>query len=169
MKKTNIVVWLLMLVLVSCKSSTDLTELEIQLIKNELIQALDNHIDDVVALDYDKVMSFYAADHNFFMDGKQLGKYQDIAEVYKWAMDNWQEIYRYQMHDHNIEVFSKEAAMMTALFNHGRIEPSGDTTESTGVCSYGMRKINDKWQIVIQQMDHIYSIKDGKIQNNESN
>ena len=72
------------MILFSCNQlEKPLSVAEKEKIKEEIITAYENHIQDLMNLDYEEIMKFYPKDHIIFGDGKYWGDYDTIDKIWK--------------------------------------------------------------------------------------
>ena len=150
---------LIILTLVSCvQHDNQLSNEEIEQIKNEIIKASEKHAQDLVNKDYEEVMKFYGnvEDHVMFGDGYYWGDYSTIDGIWKDFLGDSKEMIKWDLKNHKIHVFSKEAASYLGEFENIRVESNGDTTIVSGCFTNGMKKINNRWKTVTSHVSHNY-------------
>jgi ketosteroid isomerase-like protein len=151
----------LIVIIVACSAqkNQELTKEEIGLIKQEIIWSYAKHIEDLINLDYEEVMKFYADvdDHILFGDGLYWGDYNTIDQIWKsfCTKDN-KLVLKWDLSEHHVYVFSRKAASYLVQFDNERIQTDGDTTKVTGCFSYGMKKFDDEWKVVTTHVTHNY-------------
>jgi ketosteroid isomerase-like protein len=142
-----------------CQNEQKLTADEISQIKSEIINRSEKHAGDLENLDYKSVMTFYANVDDFivFGDGYYWGDYQTIDGVWNDILGNggWKKMLKWDLKNHKIHVFSKDAASYLVEFDHEHIEATGDTARSSGCFTYGMQKIEGEWKAVTVHVSHI--------------
>jgi ketosteroid isomerase-like protein len=155
-------IFLLVIVLIAAcsgKKNQELTMEEKNQVKQEIIQSYEKHIQDLKNLDYEEVMKYYAnvEDHVLFGDGLYWGNYETINQIWKsfCTQDN-KLVTKWDLIEHHIYVFSREAASYLVQFDNERIQSNGDTTKVTGCFSYGMQKFDDGWKVVTTHVTHNY-------------
>src|SRR6266540_4650946 len=131
---------------------------EIAQIKGDIIKRSEKHAKDLVNLDYKAVMTFYgnADDFTIFGDNDYWGDYITIDQIWKDFTGGVKKMMKWDLKNHKVHVFSKNAASYLVEFDNERIEGNGDTTKVTGCVSYGMQKINGDWKAVTMLITHNY-------------
>lgn len=151
---------LLVLSLFSCSQKVEkISEAETEQIKSEIINRSEKHASDLENLDYNLVMTFYAntEDFIFFGDGYYWGDYLTMDGVWNDILgkDGWKKMLKWDLKNHKIYVFSKDAASYLVEFDHEHIEANGDTARSSGCFTYGMQRIEGEWKAVTVHVTHI--------------
>ena len=144
----------------SCRQQEEkLSASEIAQIKSEIINRSEKHASDLENLDYKGVMTFYANTEDFivFGDGYYWGDYLTIDALWKDILgkDGWKKMLKWDLKNHKIHVFSRDAASYSVEFDHAHIDASGDTARSSGCFTYGMQRINGEWRAVTAHVSHI--------------
>lgn len=67
---------------------------------------------------------------------------------------------RWNLRNHKIHVFSRDAASYLVEFDNERVNKLGDTTKVIGCFSYGMQRIDGEWKAVTTHVSHIYNMND---------
>ena len=130
-------------------------------IKEEIIESYEKHINDLKNLDYEEVMKYYANtdDHILFGDGSEWGDYNTVDAIWRsFCTQDVKSILKWELSNHQVHVFSRDAASYLVQFDNERIQANGDTTKVTGCFSYGMLKIDNKWKVVTTHVSHNYKI-----------
>lgn len=156
--KYYLFVLFLIFTIISCSGDPNqLSPAEIEQIKNEIIQRSEQHASDLENMDYDSVMTFYSKDLIFFGDGYYWGDYLTADGVWKDILNEggWKKMLYWDLQNHKIHVFSKEAASYLVEFDHKHLEQNGDTLGSSGCFTYGMQKIDGEWKAVTGHVTHI--------------
>lgn len=141
----------------SARLSTD----EISKIENDIILRSEKHASDLENLDYKSVITFYADTEDFiwFGDGYYWGDFKTAEGVLNGMLvsgeERWAKIIKWDLQNHKVHVFSRDAASYLVEFDHLHVELDGDTVGSSGNFSYGMRKINGDWKAVTVHVSHI--------------
>ena len=155
--------WILclsILVLSECsQKEKKLSIAEIAQIKADIIKRSEKHASDLENLDYKSVMTFYANTQDFivFGDGYYWGDYLTMDGVWKGILGKggWKKMLKWDIKNHKIHVFSREAASYLVEFDHEHLQPNGDTARSSGCFTYGMQKIEDEWKAITIHVTHI--------------
>lgn len=144
------------LVLGCDQQSDKLSTAEIAQIENEIIKRSEKHASDLENLDYKSVMTFYAKEHIFFGDGYYWGDYLTIDGIWKDILGGgWKKMLKWDLQNHKVHVFSRDAASYLVEFDHEHLAKSGDTIRSSGCFTYGMQKIDGEWKAVTAHVSHI--------------
>ncbi len=148
-----------LLSLVSCNyTEKPLDQEEKQQIKTEVISSIENHIVDLVNQDYNKVMKFYVKDdYILFGDGKYWGNYKTVDDIWGTWLPRWEKITKWELKNHKVHVFSRDAAIDYVEWVHERIEEDGDTTKAYGSWAWSMQKFPEGWKSVGTMIDHRYT------------
>jgi ketosteroid isomerase-like protein len=143
--------------MVGCtQQSTTLSPDEIVKIENEIIMRSEKHASDLKNLDYKSVMTFYAKDLIMFGDGYYWGDYLTTDGIWKDLLGgSWKKMLKWDLQNHQVHVFSKDAASYLVEFDHAHLIENGDTVRSSGCFTYGMQKIDDEWKAVTVHISHI--------------
>ena len=153
-------IYILAIIITACSSqrSDELTREEVAQIKQEIIKSYEKHVNDLKNLDYESVMKYYAnvEDVILFGDGNYWGDYITINQIWKSFTGGVKQILKWDLKNHQVHVFSRNAASYLVEFDNERIEASGDTTKVTGCFSYGMQKIDGEWKVVTTHVTHNY-------------
>ena len=154
------ILFLFVLSLFSCSQHQEkLSAAEIAQIKSEIIKRSEKHASDLENLDYKSVMTFYANTENFivFGDGYYWGDYLTMDGVWKDLLGErgWKKMLKWDLKNHKVYVFSKDAASYLVEFDHAHIDANGDTARSSGCFTYGMQKIDGEWKAVTAHVSHI--------------
>ena len=156
------IVLLVSLCLISCdqqKKHEGLSSNERSQIKEEIIESYEKHINDLKNLDYEEVMKYYANidDHILFGDGSEWGDFTTVDAIWKsFCTQEVKSILKWDLSNHQVHAFSRDAASYLVQFDNERIQTNGDTTKVTGCFSYGMQKIDDNWKVVTTHVSHNY-------------
>ena len=143
---------------ISCRVEVKpLTIEEKDKIKKEVFSAYRDHIEHLLALDYQEMMKFYPDEHIIYGDGEYWGDYETIDQIWKQFTDDVQKMLKWEVDDHQIFVHSKDAASYLVEFVNWRIESKGDTTKVHGSFSFGMQKYPDGWKAATQNVTHHYT------------
>jgi len=146
------------LLMLGCnQQSAILSTEEIDKIKNEIIMQSEKHASDLENLDYKSVMSFYAEDLIVFGDGYYWGDYLTMDGIWKDILGEggWKKMLKWDLQNHKVHVFSKDAASYLVEFDHEHLVENGDTVRSSGCFTYGMQKIDREWKAVTAHVSHI--------------
>jgi hypothetical protein len=145
-----------------CCSTHELSEKEVEKVKNEIMRRADEHAQDLVNLDHRAIMTFYADVNDFivFGDGYYWGDYKTIESVWKDFTTGVRRVIKWELHNPKIHVFSEDVASCLVEFYHERINAQGDTTKGHGCFSYSMQKINGDWKAVTMHVTHNYDLFD---------
>lgn len=152
--------FILLFVMFGCNQNEQkLSADEISRIKNEIIGRSEKHARDLENLDYKSVMTFYANIDDFivFGDGYYWGDYQTIDGVWNEILGKggWKKMLKWDLKNHQIHVFSRNAASYLVEFDHEHLSATGDTARSSGCFTYGMQKIDGDWKAVTAHVSHI--------------
>jgi hypothetical protein len=152
--------FLFVLSLLSCSQKEEkLSAAEIAQIKSEIIKRSEKHASDLENLDYKSVMTFYANTDDFvvFGDGYYWGDYLTMNGVWKDILGEggWKKMLKWDLKNHKVYVFSKDAASYLVEFDHEHIQPNGDTARSSGCFTYGVQRIDGEWKAVTAHVSHI--------------
>lgn len=156
----KLIISLFVLNLFSCSQNEQkISAVEIEQIKSEIIKRSEKHASDLENLDYKSVMTFYANTEDFivFGDGYYWGDYLTIDGLWKDILGKggWQKMLKWDLKNHQIHVFSKDAASYLVEFDHEHIDATGDTARSSGCFTYGMQRIDGEWKAVTAHVSHI--------------
>lgn len=156
----KLALFLIAATVLSCNSKErKLSAGEIEKIKSEIISRSEKHASDLENLDYKSVMTFYANTDDFivFGDGYYWGDYLTIDGLWKDILgkDGWKKMLKWDLKNHKVHVFSKDAASYLVEFDHAHIDATGDTARSSGCFTYGMQKIDGEWKAVTAHVSHI--------------
>lgn len=78
-------------------------------------------------------MNYYVnEDYIVFGDGKYWGDYNTVDDIWGSALPAWKAIMKWELKNHKVHVFSREAAIDYVEWEHERIEEKGDTTKAFG-------------------------------------
>jgi len=149
---------LIVVLVISCsQQSGKLSNNEIEQIKNEIIARSEKQAHDLENLDYKSVMMFYAKDLIVFGDGYYWGDYLTMDGIWKDILGEggWKKMLKWDLQNHKIHVYSKNAASYLVEFDHEHLNKKGDTIRSSGCFTYGMQKINGEWKAVTVHVSHI--------------
>ena len=149
--------FLTIILLIGCSQQPgQLSGDEIENIKNEIIKQSEKHASDLKNHDYPSVMTFYAKDLIVFGDGYYWGDYLTMDGIWKNILgeNGWKKILKWDLQNHKIHVYSKNAASYLVEFDHEHINEKGDTIISSGCFTYGMQKINGEWKAVTVHVSH---------------
>ena len=106
---------------------------EIDQIKNEIIESSEKHTGSIENLEYEEVMKFYGDVDDFvkYGDGFYWGDYLTGDGIWKDFLKpkNWKGNFKWDLSNHKIHVFSKEAASLLVEFDHERTTVNGDNTK----------------------------------------
>ena len=158
MKMKHILPYIAFITIFACSpSNNQLSVEEIEQIKNEIIQRSEKHASDLENMDHKSVMTFYSKNHIFFGDGYYWGDYLTVDGVWNQYLGDggWKKILYWDLQNHKIHVFSKNAASYLVEFDQKHVEQNGDTIGSSGCFTYGMQKINGGWKAVTGHVTHI--------------
>jgi hypothetical protein len=157
------------LLLSSCQQESQLSSEEVAQIKADIIKRSEKHAQDLVNLDYKAVMTFYGNvdDCILFGDGNYWGDYITVDQIWKSFTGGVKHMFKWDLKNHKIHVFSKNAASYLVEFDNERIERNGDTTKVTGCFSYGMQKIDGDWKAVTIHVTHNYKAGYGAERNSQ--
>lgn len=139
------------------QQSTILSTDEIGKIETEIIARSEKHASDLENLDYKSVMLFYAEDLIVFGDGYYWGDYLTMDGVWKDILGEggWKKMLKWDLQNHKVHVFSRDAASYLVEFDHEHLVENGDTVRSSGCFTYGMQKIDGEWKAVTAHVSHI--------------
>jgi ketosteroid isomerase-like protein len=145
--------------IVSCNhTDTPLTEEEKELIKIEVINSIENHVQDIINQDYDDVMKFYVEDdYILFGDGTYWSDYETVDDIWGTWLPRWKKITKWELKNHKVHVFSTNAAIDYVEWIHERIEEDGDTTKAYGSWAWAMQKFPEGWRSTGAMIDHRYT------------
>ncbi len=153
------ILFLLVLSSFSCSQKEEkLSAAEIAKIKNEIINRSEKHASDLENMDYKSVMTFYANTEDFivFGDGYYWGDYLTMDGIWKDILvGGWKKMLKWDLKNHKVHVFSKDAASYLVEFDHEHLDDNGDTIRSSGCFTYGMQKIDGEWKAVTAHVSHI--------------
>jgi len=143
----------------SCNDSEKtLTQEEKEQIKTEVINSIENHVKDIVNQDYDEVMKFYVKDdYILFGDGAYWGDYKTVDDIWGTWLPRWKKITKWELKNHKVHVFSRDAAIDYVEWTHERTEENGDTTKAYGFWVWGLQSYPEGWKSVNAAIDHIYT------------
>jgi ketosteroid isomerase-like protein len=129
---------------------------EIEHLKNNIIERSEKHANDIENMDYESVMTFYAEDLIGFGDGYYWGDYLTMDGIWKDLLGEggWEKILKWDLQNHKIHVFSRDAASYLVEFDHEHIDENGDTIMSSGCFTYGMEKFDGEWKAVTAHVSH---------------
>jgi hypothetical protein len=142
----------------SCnQKSEQLSSDEIEQIKSDIINRSEKHASDLENHDHKSVMTFYSKDLIVFGDGYYWGDYLTIDGIWKDILGEagWKKVLKWDLQNHKIHVFSKDAASYLVEFDHEHLDLNSDTIRSSGCFTYGMQKINGEWKAVTAHVSHI--------------
>jgi ketosteroid isomerase-like protein len=142
----------------SCnQKSEQLSSDEIEQIKSDIIIRSEKHASDLENHDYKSVMTFYSKDLIVFGDGYYWGDYLTLDGIWKDILGEagWKKVLKWDLQNHKIHVFSKDAASYLVEFDHEHLDKNSDTIRSSGCFTYGMEKINGEWKAVTAHVSHI--------------
>lgn len=139
-------------------------------IKQEIINRVQQHFDDLKRLDFERVMTLYAdtADFAMYGDGNYWGNYETVRDIWKAFTGGVKQIIKWDLMNVNIYPFSATAASALMDYDNERVEGNGDTTKVTGTFSCGMQKINGEWKVVTMLVTHDYKEGYGKERHNKN-
>ena len=144
--------------ILGCNQQSDqLSPSEIDQIENRIIETSEKHASDLENLNYESVMTFYAKDLIVFGDGYYWGDYLTMDGIWKDILGEggWKKMLKWDLQNHKIHVFSKDAASYLVEFDHEHLNENGDTIRSSGCFTYGMQKISGEWKAVTAHASHI--------------
>ncbi len=135
---------------------------EIVQIKNEIIKRSEKYAQDLLNLDHEEIMTFYADidDHIMFGDGYYWGDYKTVDDMWTDFTLGVKKTLKWDMYNPKIHVFSKNFASCLFEFYNERIEANGDTTKGHGCFSFGMQKMDGDWKAVTTHVTHNYNVFD---------
>ena len=142
------------------ETDTTLSTADKEKIKNEVIESYKKHIEDLKRLDYKAMMTYFInnGEEVLFIDGKYWdGGYKKIDEIWKNFCEKVDTIIYWNLINHHVYPFSKDAASYLVEFDNLRIEKTGDTIMGPGSFSLGMQKINGSWKIATADATHNYT------------
>lgn len=160
MKPFNIVLLSAFLLFTACKEQHgEMSPEEINELKNEIITSYEKHIDDLIRLDYDALMPYYINSEEFvlFGDGNYWGGYETGDEIWKSFTADVDTMLSWDLSNHHVYLFSRDAASYLVEFDNVRVEANGDTTKVNGCFSYGMQKIDGDWKVATVHVTHNYT------------
>jgi ketosteroid isomerase-like protein len=153
------ILFLFLFILYSCRQKEEkLSVAEMTQIKSDIIKRSEKHASDLENLDYKAVMTFYANTEDFivFGDGYYWGDYLTMDLLWKDILEReWKKVVKWDLKNHKVHVFSRDAASYLVEFDHIHIAANGDTGRSTGCFTYGMQKNNGDWKAVTAHVSHI--------------
>ena len=157
--KLNILISALFILIISCKPTEKLlNKVEKEQIKTEVISSIENHVDDLISQDYNNVMQFYVKeDYVIFGDGAYWGDYKTVDDIWKTWLPKWKKITKWNLKNHKVHVYSRNAAVDYVEWEHERIEENGDITKAYGFWVWGMQRYEDGWKSVNVAIDHRYT------------
>jgi hypothetical protein len=146
-------------VMVSCnQTEKPLSEDEKEQIKVEVIASIEKHVEDIISQDYNEVMKFYVKENYIlFGDGNYWGDYTTVDNIWGTWLPKWKEITLWNLKNHKVHVFSRDAAIDYVEWEHERIEENGDTTKAYGSWAWGMQRYQEGWKSVSAAIDHRYT------------
>ncbi len=155
--------WIIVLFVIAitgCKQNEErLSAAEIAQIKSDIIKRSEKHASDLENLDHKSVMAFYANTPDFivFGDGYYWGDYKTMDGVWGDILGEggWKKILKWDLRNHKVKVFSKDAASYLVEFDHAHVQQNGDTAQSSGCFTYGMQKTEGGWKAVTAHVTHI--------------
>lgn len=154
----NLLVFLTILLTYGCNQQPrQITPAEVEKIKSEIIERSEKHASDLENMDFNSVMTFYSKDHISFGDGYYWGDYLTIDGLWRDILGEggWKKMVKWDLQNHKVHVFSKEAASYLVEFDHKHLAQNGDTIGSSGCFTYGMQKIDGEWKAVTGHVTHI--------------
>lgn len=160
MKKViSIFIFIIIVMIISCnQSERPLTSKEKEQIKTEVIASIEKHVHDIIRQDYNEVMKFYVKEDYFvFGNGTYWGDYSTVDDIWKTWLPKWKAITKWDLKNHKVHVFSKNAAIDFVEWDHERIEEDGDTTKAYGFWVWGMQRFPEGWKSVNAAIDHRYT------------
>jgi hypothetical protein len=133
-----------------CQQEKQLSADETAQIKSDIIERSEKHAQGLVNLDHKAVMIFYGNvdDVILFGEGNYWGDYITVDQIWQDFTRDIKKMMKWDLKNHKIHVFSRDAASYLVEFDNERIGGNGDTTKVTGCFSYGMRKIDGDWKAV---------------------
>jgi hypothetical protein len=135
-----------------------LTHEEKEQIKSEVISSIEIHVKDIIKQDYPEVMKFYFKDdYILFGDGNYWGDYKTVDDIWGKWLPRWKQISKWELKNHKVHVFSRDAAIDYVEWIHERVEEDGDTTKAYGFWVWGMQRFPDGWKSVNAAIDHTYT------------
>ena len=144
------------LVLGCSQQSKQLPVDEVEQITNDIIKRSERHASDLEILDYKSVMTFYSDDLIVFGDGYYWGDYSTMNGIWRDILEKkWKKMLKWDLQNHKVHVFSRDAASYLVEFDHIHIAVNGDTARSSGCFAYGMQKIDGEWKAVTAHVTHI--------------
>lgn len=150
-------IFLSIMILFSCNQlEKPLSVEDKEKIKKEIITVHGIHIQDLMNLDYEKVMTFYPKEHIIFGDGEYWGDYNTIDKIWKGFTEEVRDMIKFNLDNHQVFIHNRNVASYLVEFENWRVEGNGDTTKVQGCFSYGMEKFSDGWKIIGQHVSHNY-------------
>lgn len=145
--------------MVSCNQAEEpISEGEKEQIKAEVIASIEKHVEDIISQDYDEVMKFYVKENYIlFGDGNYWGDYATVDNIWRTWLPKWKVITQWNLKNHKVHVFSRDAAIDYVEWEHERIEENGDTTKAYGFWAWGMERYPEGWKSVSTAIDHRYT------------
>jgi ketosteroid isomerase-like protein len=139
------------------KPSDHLTSDETDKIKKQIIERSEKHASDLENMDYESVMTFYAEDLIVFGDGHYWGDYLTMDGIWKDLLKEggWKKMLKWDLQNHQVHLYSRDAASYLVEFDHEHLIENGDTVLSSGSFTYGMQKIDGEWKAVTAHVSHI--------------
>lgn len=157
--KRIIKICLCAVVIFSCQQHADtFSESEKKQVETEVIASIEKHVHDIISRDYNKVMTFYVKEgYTLFGDGTYWGDYKTVDDIWGTWLPKWRAITSWELKNHKVNVFSKDAAVDYVEWEHERIEENGDTTKAYGFWVWGMQRYPDGWKSISAAIDHRYT------------
>ena len=155
MKKLDLLI--VFLVLGCSQQLKQLSIDEVEQVKNDIIKRSEKHASDLENLDYKSVMTFYAKDLIVFGDCYYWGDYLTMDGIWKviHGEGGWKKMLKWDLQNHKVHVFSRDAASYLVEFDHSHLVENGDTVRSSGCFTYGMQKIDGEWKAMTAHVTHI--------------
>lgn len=104
-------------------------------------------------------MTFYANKPDFvvFGDGYYWGDYLTIDGLWKDILGKygWKKMLKWDLKNHKVYVFSRDAASYLVEFDHEHLAANGDTVRSSVCFTYGMQKIDGDWKAATANVSYI--------------
>lgn len=104
-------------------------------------------------------MPYYinSEEYVLFGDGSYWGGYETVDETWKSFTAVVDTMLSWDLNNHHVYLFSREAASYLVEFDNVRVEANGDTTKVNGCFSYGMQKIDGDWKVATIHVTHNYT------------
>ena len=123
---------------------------EINLIKKAVEDRATKYVNDMKALNIDKMLSFWADTEEFVAapDGNMVVGYSIFADRQIQKFTEISSVEKVDIDSIHIYVLAKDAASFTFRFNWGMTKKTGEKIESEGTWTYVFKLFDDEWKVV---------------------